>query len=84
MPQDAEAVARVAFVLLLSQREGLSLLRLAQAMNTTQAMVETGLERLGRMLAELGLPAEIGRTESTVRLLPNVLGSLAVYRCTAG
>lgn len=67
--QDAEAVARVAFVLLLSQREGLSLLRLAQAMNTTQAIVETGLERLGRMLVELALPAEIGRTESTVRLL---------------
>jgi segregation and condensation protein B len=66
---DAEAVARVAFVLLLSQREGMSLLRLAQAMNTTQAMVEQGLERLGRMLVELALPAEIGRTDSTVRLL---------------
>jgi len=67
--QGPEAVARVAFVLPLSQREGMSLLRLAQAMNTTQAMVEQGLEHLARMLVELALPAEIGRTESTVRLL---------------
>ncbi|MBM3961940.1 MAG: hypothetical protein FJ306_08590, partial [Planctomycetes bacterium] len=40
---DAAAVARMVFVLMLSSREGLSLLRLAQACNTTQKLVEDAL-----------------------------------------
>jgi segregation and condensation protein B len=66
---DPEAVGRLAFVLLLSQRDGLSLLRLAQSLNTSQKLVERGLERLQDDLRRLGVPVELGRTESSVRLL---------------
>lgn len=63
------AIGRHAFVLLLSQREGLSLLRLAQALNTTQKLVEEGLAHLQAQFTQLGLPVEVGRADSSVRLL---------------
>ncbi|MBM4061046.1 MAG: SMC-Scp complex subunit ScpB, partial [Planctomycetes bacterium] len=64
---DAAAVARVVFVLMLSSREGLSLLRLAQACNTTQKTVEQALELLQADLQGLGLPVELARTGDTVK-----------------
>ena len=64
---DAAAVARVVFVLMLTAREGLSLLRLAQACNTTQKLVEAGLELLQQQMQQLGLPVELARTGDTVK-----------------
>lgn len=64
---DAAAVARVVFVLMLSSREGLSLLRLAQACNTTQKLVDEALGLLQQQLATLGLPVELARTGDTVK-----------------
>ncbi len=66
---DPATVGRLSFVLLLSQRDGLSLLRLAQTLNTTQKLVEEGLQHLQAMLVQIGVPAEVVRTEGSVRLL---------------
>jgi len=64
---DAEAVAKVVFVLMLTSREGLSLLRLAQACNTTQKLVEEALALLQEDLRGLGLPVELARAGDTVK-----------------
>lgn len=64
---DAAAVARMVFVLMLSSREGLSLLRLAQACNTTQKLVEEALVLLRERFQELGMPVELARTGDTVK-----------------
>ena len=64
---DAEAVAKVVFVLMLTSREGLSLLRLAQACNTTQKLVEEALTLLQEDLRSLGLPVELARAGDTVK-----------------
>ncbi|MBL8727719.1 MAG: SMC-Scp complex subunit ScpB [Planctomycetes bacterium] len=64
---DAAAVAKVVFVLMLTSREGLSLLRLAQACNTTQKMVTEALELLQADLRGLGLPVELARTGDVVK-----------------
>jgi len=64
---DAAAVARIAFVLMLSSRESLSLLRIAQACNTTQKLVEEGLALLQTQLRDLGLPVELARAGDTVK-----------------
>jgi len=64
---DAEAVAKVVFVLMLTSREGLSLLRLAQACNTTQKLVEEALTMLQEDLRGLGLPVELARAGDTVK-----------------
>jgi segregation and condensation protein B len=66
---DADAVSRVVFVLLLSQREGLSLFRLAQACNTTQKLVEQSLPSLQQWLDQLALPVEIVRTGDSLKFL---------------
>jgi segregation and condensation protein B len=66
---DVDAVARVVFVLLLSQREGLSLLRLAQATNATQKLVDEALPRLQQWLRDAGLPVELARTGDVVKFL---------------
>ena len=65
--QDAGAVARVVFVLMLTSREGLSVFRLAQACNTTQKLVEAALVLLQDQLRQLGLPVELARTGDTVK-----------------
>ena len=65
----ADEVARVVFVLLLSQRDGLSLFRLAQACNVTQKAVEAALEPLAQWLQQMALPVEIVRTGESVKLL---------------
>jgi segregation and condensation protein B len=64
---DADAVAQVVFVLMLTSREGLTVLRLAQACNTSQKLVEEALQLLPQKLAAAGLPAELTRTGDTVK-----------------
>jgi segregation and condensation protein B len=64
---DAAAVAKVVFVLMLTSREGLSLLRLAQACNTTQKVVAEALDLLQADLQGLGLPVELARTGDVVK-----------------
>ena len=59
---DARAVANIVFVLMLTSREGLSMLRLAQACNTTQKLVEEALLLLTTELRGVGLPVELART----------------------
>lgn len=66
---DAREVAKLVYVLMLSSREGLTLLRLAQAINTTQKLVEEALGILQQQFAELGLPVELARTGDTVKWL---------------
>jgi segregation and condensation protein B len=66
---DAAAAGRIVFVLLLTQKEGLSLLRLAQACNTTQKIVDQALQLLEADLKAQGLPLEVARTGDVVRLL---------------
>lgn len=68
----AAAVARVVYVLMLTSREGLSLLRLAQACNTTQKLVEQALDLLQQQLRDLGLPVELARTGDSVRWMSGV------------
>ncbi|MCR9246760.1 MAG: SMC-Scp complex subunit ScpB [bacterium] len=66
---DAEAVADVVFVLMLTSREGLTIFRLAQACNTTQKLVEAALDVLQQRLTELRLPVELARNGDTVKWL---------------
>ena len=70
--RDAAEVARIVYVLMLSSREALSLLRLAQACNTTQKVVEQALEVLQANLRSLGLPVELCRTGDTVKWMSGV------------
>ena len=64
---DTSELGRVLFVLMLSSRDGLSILRLAQACNTSQKLVEEALDELGGKLRGLGLPVELARVGDTVR-----------------
>ncbi|MFN6145176.1 MAG: SMC-Scp complex subunit ScpB [Planctomycetota bacterium] len=64
---DAASVARMVFVLMLSSREGLSLLRLAQACNTTQKLVEEALVLLREQFQQLALPVELARNGDAVK-----------------
>lgn len=66
---DAAAVARIVFVLMLTSRESLSVLRLAQACNTTQKLVEEALVLLQGQLRELGMQVELARTGDSVKWL---------------
>lgn len=65
--EDPEAIARTVFVLMLTSREGMSVLRLAQACNSSQKLVEQGIALLREQLAGLGLPVELRRVGDTVR-----------------
>ncbi|MCA8973762.1 MAG: SMC-Scp complex subunit ScpB [Planctomycetes bacterium] len=67
--QDADELSNYVFVLMLSSREGLSLLRLARACNTTQKLVEEAIGLLQQKLHGLGLPVELSRTGDTVKWL---------------
>jgi segregation and condensation protein B len=64
---DAQAVARIVLVLMLTSRESLSVLRLAQACNTTQKLVEEALVLLQDQLQQLGLCIELARTGDSLR-----------------
>jgi segregation and condensation protein B len=66
---DADAVGRMVFVLLLSQRDGLTMFRLAQACNVTQKVVEAALVPLQQWLQQMQLPVEVVRTGESVKLL---------------
>jgi segregation and condensation protein B len=66
---DADAVGRMVFVLLLSQRDGLTMFRLAQACNVTQKVVEASLVPLQQWLQQMQLPVEVVRTGESVKLL---------------
>ena len=66
---DADAVGRMVFVLLLSQRDGLTMFRLAQACNVTQKVVEASLVPLQQWLQQMQLPVEVIRTGESVKLL---------------
>lgn len=63
----AAEVAKVVYVLMLTSREGLSMLRLAQACNTTQKLVAEALELLQQQMRSLGLPVELARSGDTVK-----------------
>lgn len=64
---DPAEVARVVYVLMLTSREGLSMLRLAQACNTTQKLVAQALELLQQQMRSLGLPVELSKSGDTVK-----------------
>ena len=64
---DPAAVARIVFVLMLSSRESLSLLRLAQACNCSQQLVGEALDLLQQQLRGLGMPVELLRVGDSVR-----------------
>jgi segregation and condensation protein B len=66
---DPAAIARIVFVLVQTQRDGLSILRLAQACNTTQKLIEQALEHLRQHLQQADLPVELVRTGDAVKLL---------------
>jgi segregation and condensation protein B len=53
--------------LMMTSREGMTVLRLARACNTTQKLVEEGLDLLQSQLRGIGLPVELTRVGDTVR-----------------
>jgi segregation and condensation protein B len=63
----AAEVARMVYVLMMTSREGMTVLRLARACNTTQKLVEEGLDLLQSQLRGIGLPVELTRVGDTVR-----------------
>ncbi|MFT4512110.1 MAG: segregation and condensation protein B [Planctomycetota bacterium] len=64
---DAADVARMVYVLMMTSREGMTVFRLARACNTSQKLVEEGLELLQSQLRGIGLPVELTRVGETVR-----------------
>ncbi|HLQ36448.1 MAG TPA: SMC-Scp complex subunit ScpB [Planctomycetota bacterium] len=66
---DPAAIAKVVLLLVLTQREGLTLLRLAQAVNTTQKLIEQALEHVRADLQQLGAAVELVRTGDSLRLM---------------
>jgi segregation and condensation protein B len=75
-------LANVLCALLLSSREALSMLRLAQSTNTTPKQVAVALEELRETLTASGLPLEVNIAGEQVRLLttPEVFGYLRNLR----
>ena len=80
----ADQLARALLALLLSTREALSFLRLAEVCDRTQVDVKAGVERLQEILAESGLPLELHVSGEQVRLLtaPQVYPLLKRLRST--
>jgi len=68
---DADELAKVLLVVLLTNREALSALRLAEVCNSTQKAVRAGLDRLSGLLSDQGLPLELHETGEKFRLLTN-------------
>ena len=66
---DPDELARVLMAVLLSNREAVTPMRLAEYCNSTQQAVAEGLERLGATLREAGLPLELARAGEGWRLL---------------
>jgi segregation and condensation protein B len=65
---DPEEVGRVLLAVLLSAREPLSLVRMAEVCNSTQKVVEAGLRALDAELRQRGLPLEIVQMGDGVRV----------------
>ena len=80
-PEEGE-LSRVLCALLLSSREALSMLRLAQSTNTTPKRVAKALEKLRETMRVSGLPLELNIAGEQVRLLtsPDVFGYLSNLR----
>lgn len=66
---DVDELARVSLALLLAQREGVTVLRLAEVTGATQKLVKQALDALSSLLDEQGLPIEITRSGDKVRAL---------------
>ncbi len=66
---DPTEIARVALPLLLSTREAVSYLRLAEVCGTTSKKVQAGLDELQKILTDNGLPLELSRTGDKVKIL---------------
>ena len=62
-------VAKVAMAVLLTVRDGLTRLRLAEACNTTQKLVDAGLDHLEADLRHAGLPLAVRRHGESIRLM---------------
>ncbi len=69
---DAGPLSRVIFGLLLTTREALGPIRLAEVCNSTQKAVRAALERLETDLAAQGFPVELQWSGGSVRLLSAV------------
>ena len=65
---DPEEVGRVLLAVLLSAREPLSMVRMAEVCNSTQKVVEAGLRALDTELRQRGLPLEIVQMGDGVRV----------------
>jgi len=63
------ALTTVLFAVLLTTREAVSMLRLAQTCNASQSAVKQGLERLAEDLAAGGFPVVVQRTGDSAQLL---------------
>ena len=81
-PPAEDELPRVLCALLLSSRESVALLRLAQATHTDTKTVRAGLEELKTTLADSGLPLEVNIAGEQVRMLttPEVFGFLRNLR----
>ncbi|MEI6128737.1 MAG: SMC-Scp complex subunit ScpB [Planctomycetota bacterium] len=66
---DPVAASKILFVLMLTTREGLPLMRLAQACNSTLKVVEQSMQILQQDLLTQGLPLELSRTGDTFKLI---------------
>ena len=66
---DPVAASKILFVLMLTTREGLPLMRLAQACNSTMKVVEQSMQILQQDLLTQGLPLELSRTGDTFKLI---------------
>jgi segregation and condensation protein B len=66
---DPAELARVLMALLVTSKDGASLLRLAQACNSSQESVGAGLERLHEELRKAGMPLEVHVAGEIARLL---------------
>ena len=81
-PASAEALSRILCALLLSSKDSQSLLRLAQATNTSSKAVKAALEVLRQTIEDSDLPLEVDISGEQVRFLttPDVFGYLRNLR----
>ncbi|MCA8942031.1 MAG: SMC-Scp complex subunit ScpB [Planctomycetes bacterium] len=66
---DVDELARVSLALLLSQRDGVTVMRLAEVTGSTQKLVKQALDVLTGLLDDHGLPIELTLSGDKVRVL---------------
>lgn len=66
---DAEELAKILLAILLTSRDSLGTMRLAEVCNSTGKAVQAGLDRLDRLLKDQGLPLELHKTGERYSLL---------------